>query len=181
MRKGFSLVEILVVLFIVAIVAAIIFPVFSRAKDQAKNTVCVSNLRQVYAAMKLYESDNDGYPFSTGASSLSPAYLSTPLYCYNPFDKRMKADYYIYGRRTETDLLGAEYNACREVRGNKFPVAADPFHGDIKSGYQTGSRFYLLIRETGNVERIPLKNFTDMMPGGTQQPPCDLRLFLVNL
>jgi prepilin-type N-terminal cleavage/methylation domain-containing protein len=59
-RRAFTLVEVLIVVAILAVVAAIAFPVFSRAKEASKRTVSISNLRQLYFATKLYQSDYDG-------------------------------------------------------------------------------------------------------------------------
>ncbi|MGB9797125.1 MAG: DUF1559 domain-containing protein [bacterium] len=59
MRKGFTLIELLVVIAIVAILAAIIFPVFSRAKENARKATCVSNLRQLGLALHMYAEDWD--------------------------------------------------------------------------------------------------------------------------
>lgn len=59
MRKAFTLIELLVVIAIIAILAAILFPVFAQAKEAAKNTACLSNARQVAIASKIYISDYD--------------------------------------------------------------------------------------------------------------------------
>lgn len=59
MRRAFTLIELLVVIAIVAILAAILFPVFARAKEAAKRAACLSNLRQVVTATLLYENDED--------------------------------------------------------------------------------------------------------------------------
>ena len=56
---GFTLVEMLVVVAIIAILASIMFPVFSRARAAARKTACASNLRQIGTAFELYVSDND--------------------------------------------------------------------------------------------------------------------------
>jgi prepilin-type N-terminal cleavage/methylation domain-containing protein/prepilin-type processing-associated H-X9-DG protein len=58
-HAGFTLIELLVVIAIIAIVAAILFPVFSQAKAAAKRAACLSNLRQIGAAMLMYETDFD--------------------------------------------------------------------------------------------------------------------------
>jgi prepilin-type N-terminal cleavage/methylation domain-containing protein len=69
MRKGFTLIELLVVITIIAILAAILFPVFGRAKAAAKQTVCISNMKQIGSAFGLYMADNDDlFPYAVDAS-----------------------------------------------------------------------------------------------------------------
>ena len=58
-RFGFTLIELLVVIAIIAILAAILFPVFSRARDKAQQAACISNLKQVGQSMGLYIDDYD--------------------------------------------------------------------------------------------------------------------------
>lgn len=57
--QAFTLTELLVVIAIVAILAAILFPVFDQAKAAAKKTTCLSNLKQVGLAIGLYQNDSD--------------------------------------------------------------------------------------------------------------------------
>jgi prepilin-type N-terminal cleavage/methylation domain-containing protein len=59
-RRAFSLVEILIVLTIISILAAILYPVFQRVKDQAKVARSMSNLRQFSLAMTMYREDHAG-------------------------------------------------------------------------------------------------------------------------
>jgi prepilin-type N-terminal cleavage/methylation domain-containing protein/prepilin-type processing-associated H-X9-DG protein len=61
--RGFTLIELLVVIAIIAILAAILFPVFAQAKDSAKQIACMSNMKQLGLAAKIYQSDNDDYWF----------------------------------------------------------------------------------------------------------------------
>lgn len=58
-RAGFTLIELLVVIAIIAILAAILFPVFARARESARKTVCNSNVRQLTLAAKMYAQDYD--------------------------------------------------------------------------------------------------------------------------
>jgi prepilin-type N-terminal cleavage/methylation domain-containing protein/prepilin-type processing-associated H-X9-DG protein len=61
--KGFTLIELLVVIAIIAILAAILFPVFAQAKDAAKKTTSISNLKQIGLAYVMYVGDyDDKYP-----------------------------------------------------------------------------------------------------------------------
>jgi prepilin-type N-terminal cleavage/methylation domain-containing protein/prepilin-type processing-associated H-X9-DG protein len=62
-RSGFTLIELLVVIAIIAILAAILFPVFARAKEAGKQTVCSQHMRQVGFAIAMYASDyNEALP-----------------------------------------------------------------------------------------------------------------------
>lgn len=58
-KEGFTLVELLVVIAIIIILAAILFPVFARARDKAQQTKCVNNLKQMGTAIAMYEDDYD--------------------------------------------------------------------------------------------------------------------------
>ena len=58
-RGGFTLIELLVVIAIIAILAAILFPVFSRAREKARTASCQSNLKQIMLGVKMYISDYD--------------------------------------------------------------------------------------------------------------------------
>lgn len=60
-RLGFTLIELLVVIAIIAILAAILFPVFAQAKTAAKKIVALNNLNQLTKATLLYQGDNDDY------------------------------------------------------------------------------------------------------------------------
>ena len=57
--RGFTLIELLVVISIIAVLAAILFPVFARAREKAMQTTCASNQRQIVAAILMYAQDHE--------------------------------------------------------------------------------------------------------------------------
>jgi prepilin-type N-terminal cleavage/methylation domain-containing protein/prepilin-type processing-associated H-X9-DG protein len=68
-HQGFTLIELLVVIAIISILAAILFPVFARARESARRASCMSNLKQIGLAMMMYVQDYDEhYPKNSYAS-----------------------------------------------------------------------------------------------------------------
>jgi prepilin-type N-terminal cleavage/methylation domain-containing protein/prepilin-type processing-associated H-X9-DG protein len=69
-HQGFTLIELLVVIAIIAILAAILFPVFARARENARRTSCMSNLKQLGLGTMMYAQDyDDFYPLSYNSVS----------------------------------------------------------------------------------------------------------------
>ncbi|MEN6345241.1 MAG: DUF1559 domain-containing protein [Armatimonadia bacterium] len=77
-RTGFTLIELLVVIAIIAILAAILFPVFARAREKARQASCQSNLKQIGLAFAMYVQDYDER-FPRGATYVAPATILDPL------------------------------------------------------------------------------------------------------
>ena len=80
-RHGFTLIELLVVIAIIAILAAILFPVFAKAREKARQTSCLSNLKQIATAYMMYFQDFDE-EIMQGCYGGACWYYSNPLNAY---------------------------------------------------------------------------------------------------
>ena len=77
-RKAFTLIELLVVIAIIAILAAILFPVFARARENARRASCMSNLKQIGLGVMMYVQDYDEkYPLAYFATTQTPPAFTT--------------------------------------------------------------------------------------------------------
>src|SRR3712207_2017034 len=89
-NRGFTLIELLVVIAIIAILAAILFPVFGRARENARRSACQSNMKQIGLGILQYVQDYDGRfpyvrqltpnPVSNWGKSIYPYVKSTQVF-----------------------------------------------------------------------------------------------------
>jgi prepilin-type N-terminal cleavage/methylation domain-containing protein/prepilin-type processing-associated H-X9-DG protein len=80
-QSGFSLIELLVVITLMCVLASILVPVFARAQEKARQSVCLSNQQQIITAVNLYVQDHDEtYPDTNvwGTLNLDPGVLTCP-------------------------------------------------------------------------------------------------------
>src|SRR5688572_1273159 len=71
-RKGFTLIELLVVIAIIALLAAILFPVFARARENARKSSCLNNVKQLGLAWTQYAQDYDEVTIPYSSTGGSP-------------------------------------------------------------------------------------------------------------
>ena len=87
---GFTLIELMVVIAIIAILAAILFPVLARARAKAAQTSCLSNVRQISLAMLMYANDYDNrFPLVRGSAS-GPIFLSSWIDTIQPYTNNLQ-------------------------------------------------------------------------------------------
>ena len=85
-RRAFTLIELLVVIGIIALLMAILLPVLSRAREQARQVVCASNMRQICMAMHSYAGANSGYLPIPGSGGETMPYLGLQMAALNLLD-----------------------------------------------------------------------------------------------
>lgn len=81
-RKGFTLIELMIVIAIIAILAAILVPNFLRARNQGQLTACKSNLKNLGTSLEMYSTDYSGvYPTSLALLTVGGTYLQSLPRC----------------------------------------------------------------------------------------------------
>ena len=99
---GFTLVELLVVLAIIALLASILFPVFGQAREKARQVSCISNLRQQAQAIMMYTQDNnESYPACSEVWQYVPSQI---LHC--PSAGAGTSNSYVYNSYLDSQPLG---------------------------------------------------------------------------
>jgi len=130
--NGFTLIELLVVIAIIAILAAILFPVFAQAREKARQTSCVSNEKQMALSVIMYSQDYDElYPEAFGADPGIGGWGSTyrmpvPLSWATPVDARANA------------ASGNWINSCAPYTKN-YQVVKCPSASNV--GFQGGNSY----------------------------------------
>ena len=150
--KGFTLIELLVVIAIIAILAAILFPVFARARDKAEQSSCLSNVKQIALAELMYQNDNDertaavtNWPVNTSSWSyytwitmLSPYINNTDIFsCPSQREERM---YRVVNRTTSAGTHPWELGSYAASRIG------------VASGFHQHFRYVYAFRNTATIK-----------------------------
>ena len=134
-RSGFTLIELLVVVAIIAVLAAILFPVFEKAREKSRQTVCINNLRQIATATLIFVQDHDEiFPTPTGwVPSVGQCGAATQVWncptCGTAGSAALPNYFFVAGgTATNYSFLGNAAN------GNIAQPALAPMCGDLYMG-----------------------------------------------
>ncbi len=144
--NGFTLIELLVVIAIIAILAAILFPVFAQAREQARKITCVSNLKQLTLGWLMYAQDYDetwvttGKGYSNGGCSDDSTDINDGNYLVQPYVKNF--DIFYCPDRTmiqSPNACGPLDKTCRLIG---YGMNYGPFHNRAGFGLFHASTAY---------------------------------------
>jgi len=158
-HAGFTLIELLVVIAIIAILAAMLFPVFARAREAARKTACASNLRQLGLASHMYAQDYDElFPCDYYAcnSSTTHARLVGQIL---PYIKNMQIMYCPSGRKIEQWMPDFTPTDANQAAGNigYYCFSYDQRPSTVtppEPSYSTWISWGFLVQRTGDTPRI---------------------------
>ena len=121
-KQAFTLIELLVVIAIIAILAAILFPVFAQAREKARQSACLSNLRQIGLAFSMYAQDYDErLPDRRDLKSSLPGGFR-PWTSWPPFDPRTGWAANVLLPFTKNNQIWSCPSAAGSVAGNAIQV-----------------------------------------------------------
>jgi len=165
-RGGFTLIELLVVIAIIAILAGLLFPVFAHAREKARQTSCLSNLRQLGTAMLMYTEDNDGlFPPVIGRPSRQEKnfYLMSWMRITEPYTKNRGIFICPSSGNTSQD-----YEKNEDLLHNYGYAPTGRIAGYEKVSVITGPFGQALFEGTGGFYGPPVGDFLEDAPSYSQ-------------
>jgi len=116
--RGFTLIELLVVIAIIAILAAILFPVFARAREKARQTACLSNMKQLALATDMYLTDYEAYPLHSHKELGNPGWRWMKMLMPHVRNEGIYACPTTGGRTVDLDSSSQMYGYNYQYLGN---------------------------------------------------------------
>ena len=135
--RGFTLVELMVIVAIIGVLLGILMPALGKAKSTARRTACATNLRQIGAGLRLYlDNHDDRFPFASFLPSVSPLPLDTekPLYIADVIGRELQGD---------RDVFHCPNDQPDAGRGP--PNAGRSYFDSEKSSYQYRDQFRVVL------------------------------------
>lgn len=119
-QRGFTLIELLVVIAIIAILAAILFPVFTAAREKARQANCMSNLKQIGTALTMFLNDNDNrFPNTNAQWGAQDGWGDQPMIA-NVLSRYVKNDK-VWRCKSDRGIPGAGWWGYYWARPNWWP------------------------------------------------------------
>ncbi len=135
-ERGFTLIEMMIVVAIIAILVAILVPNFMRARAQAQTAACEANLKEIATALELYQTDHQQYPNVTAATNVTSSEPNIGSYLrQTPIDPVAPAGNYTY-QVTNPDTGTASYTIT--CPGSHDPATLTSIGG---TGSKTGIQY----------------------------------------
>ncbi|MCW5937176.1 MAG: prepilin-type N-terminal cleavage/methylation domain-containing protein [Fimbriimonadaceae bacterium] len=167
MKKAFTLIELLVVIAIIAILAAILFPVFAQAKTAAKKTTALSQTKQIGTAWQMYATDHDDLAVNVSSGGNQGIHRTDFWIVMQPYVKSV--DVFFSSERTETGCYYHNENDRQNTTWGKAIYDLNPKGRCLGYGYNWGPQIYAGGGVLGPEQAIP--------GGGTFQPGRSLTSF----
>jgi prepilin-type N-terminal cleavage/methylation domain-containing protein/prepilin-type processing-associated H-X9-DG protein len=178
--RGFTLIELLVVIAIIAILAAILFPVFAKAREKARQSSCLSNVKQIGLAVMQYNQDYDETYTRTWYNPSGGAYPGD--YQWNhaiaPYIKNTQ----VFQCPSATTLaMGYGFNVCYYGGSGVAGVTCNPPYGRAMAAVQDPAGTAIIIDHNGAFEygwqyissQQPYTYFVDRHNDGLNVTYCD--------
>ena len=160
--SGISLLEIVVVMAILLIVTAIMIPVLTKSKHRASETVCISNMKQIFAAYQLYMVDNDDvWPVVQPIDPPMKPYLKVHLECptrnslWTEEAGNVPPYVYVAAYHPQPEPMQKAIDECIALRGTDLPVLIDKNHSGDLAKRVLGEEWVFITRKDGSTRRRP--------------------------